>query len=86
MKTCTVSGTDFEVVCCKEAVVINRPPRPAFWHGHFVRIGKSIQKQFAFSMLQFSLTEQPNALEIMSSVLKYTKIEIDLLYNTECSF
>lgn len=37
-------------------------------------------------MLQFSLTEQPNALEIMSSVLKYTEIEIDLLYNTECSF
>lgn len=31
-------------------------------------------------MLQFSLIEQPNALEIMSSVLKYTKIETDLLY------
>lgn len=37
-------------------------------------------------MLQFSLTEQPNALEIMNRVLKYTKIETDLQYNPECSF
>lgn len=37
-------------------------------------------------MLQFSLIEQPNALEIMNSVLKYTEIETDLLYSTECSF
>lgn len=37
-------------------------------------------------MLQFSLTEKPNALEIMNSVLKYTETETDLLYSTECSF
>lgn len=38
-------------------------------------------------MLQFSLIEKPNALEIRHGILKYTKIiEIDWLYNTEYSF